>query len=72
MQGGCYQVVLPNVGTRDLMVLEISKALMPLYQRLGKYHETSEGIMSCAVDIAILHIPTGYPVIGIDEFTCPY
>ena len=64
-------MVLPNANTRDWMVLEISKTLMPLYQRLGKYHETNEGIMSCAADIAILHIPTGYSVIGIDEFSCP-
>ena len=44
---------------------------MPVYQNLGKYTETTEGIAACAVDVVIMHIPTNFPVKGFDMSKCP-
>lgn len=69
---GIYcHVPLPSSGTRDQKILEISKVLMPLYQNLGKFTETTESIAACAVDVVVMHNPTNFPVKGFDMNTCP-
>lgn len=69
--GSYSHVLLPTSGTRDHNILEISKVLMPLYQSLGKFTETSESIAACAVDVVVIHIPTDFPVKGFDMESCP-
>ena len=71
MQGCISRVVLQSNGTKDLDKLAISRSLMPLYHKLGKFIETMDGLKSCAVNVAILHVPSDYPVKGFDMNTCP-
>ena len=71
MQGCISRVVLQSSGTVDLDKLAISQSLMPLYHKLGKFIETMDSLKSCAVNVAILHVPSYYPVKGFDMNTCP-
>ena len=66
VQGCTSSVVLESNGTRDIDKLAISKSLMPLYHKLGKFIETVDGFKTCASKIAILHVPSNFPIQGFD------
>ena len=59
-----------GAGTGDMEKLAISNSLMPLYHKLGKFIEIVDGFKTCAVDIAILHVPSDCLVQGFDMNTC--
>ena len=70
VQGCTSCVVLESNGIGDMDKLAISNSLMPLYHKLGKFIETTDGFKTCATNIAILHVPSNCPIQGFDMNTC--